>query len=99
MKRVSFFHVVPLMAFLITAYFIYHGIYGNRGFLRLQQIHQERAQEEIVANSVKQEKELLQKKVNALKSGAPDLIQEEALRVLNMGTEDDLIILENSSEK
>ncbi|MBR6232091.1 MAG: septum formation initiator family protein [Alphaproteobacteria bacterium] len=98
MKRVSFFHIVPLISVLITAYFVYHGIYGNRGFLRLQQIHQERAQEEIVANSVRREKDLLQKKVNALKSGAPDLVQEEALRVLNMGTEDDLIILESSSE-
>ncbi len=98
MKRVSFFHIVPLISILITAYFVYHGIYGNRGFLRLQQIHQERAQEEIVANSVRREKDLLQKKVNALKSGAPDLVQEEALRVLNMGTEDDLIILESSSE-
>ena len=96
MKRVSCFHVVPLMAMLITAYFIYHGIYGNRGYLRLQQIYQERAQEEIVANTVRQEKELLQKKVNALKNGAPDLVQEEALRVLNMGTEDNLIILESA---
>lgn len=99
MKRISFFHVVPLVSILITSYFIYHGIYGNRGYLRLQQIHQEHTQEEKVAGSVRQEKELLQKKVNALKNGAPDLIQEEALRVLNMGTEDDLVILENSSKK
>ena len=99
MKRISFFHVVPLVSILITSYFIYHGIYGNRGYLRLQQIHQELTQEEKVAGSVRQEKELLQKKVNALKNGAPDLIQEEALRVLNMGTEDDLVILENSSKK
>ena len=92
--RLSFFRMIPLVSVLITAYFIYHGIYGNRGFLRLEQIHQERLQEEKVAQSVGQEKELLQKKVNALKSGAPDLIQEEALRVLNMGEEDDLIVLE-----
>ena len=98
MKRISFFHVIPLISLLITSYFVYHGIYGNRGFLRLRQIHQERAQEEIVANSVRQEKELLQKKVNALKSGAPDLVQEEALRVLNMGTEDNLVILEETSK-
>ena len=98
MKRISFFHIIPLVSALITTYFIYHGIYGNRGLLRLKQIHQERVQEEMIANGVKQEKDLLQKKVNALKNGAPDLIQEEALRVLNMGTEDDLVILENSSE-
>ena len=95
MRRISFLHIVPFMSALITAYFIYHGIYGNRGILRLHQIHQERVQEERVATEVKNEKELLKRKVNALKNGAPDLVQEEALRVLNMGTEDDLIVLES----
>ena len=93
-----FFNVIPLVSLLITSYFIYHGIYGNRGILRLGQIHQEYAQEQKIANHVKSEKELLQKKVEALKNGAPDLIQEEALRVLNVGEEDNLIVLEDSSE-
>lgn len=88
-----FFRIIPLVSFLVTIYFIYHGVYGNRGILRLNQIHLERLQEEKVAAEVQREKELLQKKVNALKNGAPDLVQEEALRVLNMGTEDDLVIL------
>ena len=88
-----FFNVIPLVSCLVTAYFVYHGIYGNRGILRLGQIHQERAQEEKVAADVKAVKELLQKKVKALQNGAPDLVQEEALRVLNMGTENDLVIL------
>lgn len=88
-----FFNVIPMVSLLITSYFVYHGIYGNRGILRLGQINQEYAQEQEVANQVKSEKELLQKKVEALKNGAPDLIQEEALRVLNMGGEEDLVIL------
>ena len=87
------FNVIPLVSLLITSYFIYHGIYGNRGLLRLGQINQEYIQEEKTANVVRSEKELLQKKVEALKNGAPDLVQEEALRVLNMGGENDLIIL------
>ena len=84
-----------MLSLVITAYFIYHGIYGNRGILRLHQIHLERLQEEKVATDVSLEKTLLQKKVNGLRQGAPDLIQEEALRVLNMGTADDLILLES----
>ena len=92
MKR--FFGIVPFACALVTAYFVYHGIYGNRGLLRLEQIRQERAQEEMVAAGVASEKELLQKKVQALKNGAPDLVREEALRVLNMGNEDDLVILD-----
>lgn len=95
MKKISFLNVIPLVAALITAYFIYHGIYGNRGILRLKQIRQEYTQEEKTANEVRTEKELLQKKVNALKNGAPDLVQEEALRVLNMGGEDDLVVLDS----
>ena len=90
-----FFNVIPLVSCLVTAYFVYHGIYGNRGILRLGQIRQEYAQEEKVAQEVRSEKELLQKKVEGIKNGAPDLIQEEALRVLNMGAEDDLVILES----
>lgn len=96
MKKI--FHPIPILFIIITAYFVYHGIYGNRGLLRLEQIHKERVQEESVAKQVEQEKELLQKKVNALKSGAPDLVQEEALRVLNMGSKEDLIILEDPSK-
>ena len=90
----NLFGIIPLASALVTAYFVYHGIYGNRGVLRLQQIQQERSQEKMVAIAVATEKELLEKKVRALKNGAPDLIQEEALRVLNMGTEDDLVILD-----
>ena len=93
MKQVSFLRVVPLASVLITAYFVYHGIYGNRGWLRLEQIHEERVNEEKVAAEVAAEKELFQKKVQALKNGAPDLIREEALRVLNMGATDDVVIL------
>ena len=89
-----FFGVIPFACLLVTVYFAYHGIYGNRGLLRLEQIRQEWAQEKAVAAEVSQKKELLQKKVQALKNGAPDLIQEEALRVLNMGSEDDLVILD-----
>ena len=90
-----FFKLVPLLSVLITAYFIYHGIYGNRGLLRLEQIHQEYAQEVQTAENVSSEKKLLQKKVDALKKGAPDLVQEEALRILNVGNEGDLILLES----
>ena len=89
-----FLGIIPLASALVTAYFVYHGIYGNRGWLRLEQIRLERAQEEKVAMGVASEKELLQKKVQALKNGAPDLVQEDALRVLNMGSEDDLVILD-----
>ena len=90
----KFFGIIPFACALATSYFIYHGIYGNRGLLRLEQIRQERQQEEAVATGVATEKELLQKKVEALKNGAVDLIEEEALRVLNMGSEDDLVVLD-----
>ncbi|MBO7483884.1 MAG: septum formation initiator family protein [Alphaproteobacteria bacterium] len=95
MSRISFFKVIPLVSVLITTYFFYHGIYGNRGFLRLEQIHQEYANEQKIAQNISAEKNMLQKKVKALQNGAPDLVQEEALRVLNMAEEDNLIVLES----
>ena len=94
MKRISFFKVIPLLSLLVTSYFVYHGIYGNRGLLRLKQIQQEYGKEEKIAQDISTEKDRLQKKVQAFQNGAPDLVQEEALRVLNMGEEDDLIVLD-----
>lgn len=91
-----FFKIIPLLSFLIMAYFIYHGIYGNRGLLRLEQIRKEYVQASQEAQRVSAEKTLLQQKVEALKNGAPDLVQEEALRVLNMGNSDDVVILDEA---
>ena len=89
-----FFHVIPALCILITVYFGYHGVYGNHGLLRLKQLNYETREAERNLKSLESEVLTLKTKVDAIKKGSKDLIEEELLRVLNMGSSDDLIILE-----
>ena len=89
-----FFHVIPALCILITIYFGYHGIYGNHGLLRLKQLNFEVHEAEKNLQSLESEVFALKTKVDAIKKGSKDLIEEELLRVLNMGSSEDLIILE-----
>ena len=90
-----FFHVVPALCVLITVYFSYHSIYGNHGLLRLNQLNHEIHDAQLNLDALQSDVTMLKTKVNAIKMGSHDLIEEEFLRVLNMGSDDDLIILEN----
>jgi cell division protein FtsB len=78
---------------LITVYFGYHGIYGNHGLLRLNQLREETQEAEVVLNDLNADVVALKTKVDAIKKGSQDLIEEELLRVLNMGDSDGLVIL------
>ena len=89
-----FFHVIPALCVLISVYFGYHGIYGNHGLLRLNQLNDEiRVAEQNLA-LLESDVLNLKTKVEAIKMGSKDLIEEELLRVLNMGSSDSLIMLE-----
>lgn len=89
-----FFHVIPALFLLITVYFGYHGIYGNHGLLRLQQLKHEIWEAQNNLTALQKDVSTLKTKVDAIKMGSKDLIEEELLRVLNMGSDDDLIVLE-----
>jgi cell division protein FtsB len=78
---------------LITVYFGYHGIYGNHGLLRLKQLNHEIYEAQQNLTSLESEVSALKTKVEAIKLGSRDLIEEELLRVLNMGNTSDLVIL------
>lgn len=88
-----FFHLIPMLFILITVYFGYHGIYGNHGLLRLNQLREETQEAEAVLNDLNADVVALKTKVDAIKKGSQDLIEEELLRVLNMGDSDGLVIL------
>ena len=89
-----FFHVIPALFLLITVYFGYRGIYGNHGLLRLQQLKHETFEAQKQLSALQSDVAVLKTKVEAIKMGSQDLIEEELLRVLNMGSSDDLIVLE-----
>ncbi len=88
-----FFHLIPMLFILIAVYFGYHGIYGNHGLLRLNQLKEETVEAETVLTDLNGQVTALKTKVVAIKQGSRDLIEEELLRVLNMGDSDGLVIL------
>jgi len=87
----------PFLYGLVIVYFSYHTIWGNRGFFRLLEIrHQIEAAKELAATTA-QEKNNLQYKTNALKNTKtidPDILEEEALRVLGQTSTDNLVIFD-----
>ncbi len=88
--------LIPFICFLITCYFIFHGIQGNHGIRRMIQVRQEVQYADIIKKEAEQEKERLQTKVNALSEKSLDLdqLEESALRILNMGDKKIKVIFE-----
>ena len=87
----------PTLCFLAIAYFSYHTIWGNRGFVRLLEIRHQIETAKELAVSTEQEKKNLQYKTNALKNAKtidPDILEEEALRVLGQTNTDNLVIFD-----
>lgn len=89
------YFLIPFLSLVITAYFTYHGIYGRRGILRLDELNKEYVEACQTNDDLQQKVSDLRIKVNAIKNQSKDLIEEEVLRVLNMGNPDDLVVLEN----
>ncbi|MBR6675161.1 MAG: septum formation initiator family protein [Alphaproteobacteria bacterium] len=88
-------YVIPISCLLITLYFCVHAISGARGLKRLEQVNAEIVLATDIAKETRAQKESLQRKVRALSVDSLDLdqLEESAMRVLNMGRPDDMIIL------
>lgn len=88
--------VIPVICLFITAYFIFHGIEGNHGIRRMRQVQEEIYKANQIAQEANHEKELLQAKVNALSPRSLDIdqLEESALRILNMGSEENKVIFQ-----
>ena len=92
--RLSLF---PFLCILVIAYFSYHTIWGNRGLFRLIEIRKQITQAEQMLDDTDQEKKKLQYKTNALKNSKaidPDILEEEALRVLGQTDNSNLVIFD-----
>ena len=89
-------HLFTFLCLLVITYFVYHGIWGNRGLFRLIEIKDEIVEAKDIAHKTLAEKEALTQKTDALKNKNAldkDVLEEEAARVLNMIDEDDVVIL------
>lgn len=85
--KISHNFLIPFICFLITGYFIFHGIQGNHGIRRMIQVREEIRTADAIKKSAEEEKQRLQTKVNALSEKSLDLdqLEESSLRILNMG--------------
>lgn len=88
-------YVIPICSLLVTLYFCVHAVSGTRGIRRLEQVNTEIILATEIAKETHQEKTSLQRKVRALSTESLDLdqLEESAMRVLNMGRPDDIVIL------
>ena len=87
----------PVLCLLVIAYFSYHTVWGNRGFFRLLAIQDQIAEAKELEQQTALEKKTLQYKTNALKNPKtidPDILEEEALRVLGHTRADNLVIFD-----
>lgn len=87
--------LIPGICLIITAYFAWHTVQGARGYRRMHQVRAEIVLARQIAEETRQHKELLARKVQALSPTSldRDLLEESAMKVLNMASEKDLIIL------
>ena len=88
--------VIPLFCILMSIYFIYHTIQGNRGLRRSWQLDQEIELARNIAKETAEEKKLMSAKVKSLSPSSLDLdqLEESARRVLNMGNPNDQVIFD-----
>ena len=84
---------------LLSLYFIFHGISGERGLLKLLYLRNEISEAEQIANMYHQEKIKLEEKVKLLSSSSLDLdlLDERARVVLNLVGSDEFIILDSDN--
>ncbi len=88
--------IIPAIGLLITFYFTYHAIRGERGLFRLFEINQEIDQAQKVLKETEQQKEKMNKKVKSLSPESLDLdmLDESGRRILNVGEKNDYIIFD-----
>ncbi len=88
--------IIPAIGILITLYFTYHAIRGERGLFRLFEINQEINEAQSILKQTEEEKNEMDKKVKALSPGSLDLdmLDESGRRILNVGEKNDYIIFD-----
>ncbi|MBK8175901.1 MAG: septum formation initiator family protein [Rhodospirillales bacterium] len=96
--RIRARHVLfPAFGVAAVLYFAYHGINGDRGVLALRAKQQEVAAARAEYDAIKEEREALERRAKLLNPGSldPDMLDEEARRLLNYGLPDETVIIDD----
>ena len=85
----------PVLAACVVAYFGYHALHGERGFLAWRELKQDLAQASAIEARLAADQARLERRVGLLRPDNldPDLLEERAIALLGYGHDDDLVIL------
>jgi cell division protein FtsB len=88
--------VGPLIGAAAVAYFAYHTVEGDRGVLAWIRMKNEILEAEMQLAKVSTERQALEHRVLLLRPDHldPDMLEERARAMLNMGREDELVVFE-----
>jgi len=78
-------YFLPIIFSIVTVYFTYHAIQGNRGFFRLLSTQNEISRAEQRLARLKEEKKFIEQRMNALSAQAFDVDYLEEVAEKTMG--------------
>jgi cell division protein FtsB len=87
--------VVPVLGISLLTYFAYHAIQGERGLFAWMQLNQQLKQTQALADAVATQRSELENRVRRLSNASidPDLLEERVRSMLNLGRDDEVVIL------
>lgn len=79
----------------VMLYFLYHAVQGDRGFLAWLRLTQDLEQAKLAAVDIGSQRERLEERVGRLQPEHldPDLLDERARALLNLGRRDEVVIV------
>jgi len=88
--------VVPIFAAVISGYFAFHAVFGDRGVLAYADLSEQVRDAQVKLADVRSRREALQSDVRLLQRESLDLdlLEERVRAVLNYVDEDDMLIQE-----
>lgn len=98
-RRRARFLVGPMIGLALVAYFAYHTVQGDRGLMAWWRLrHEIRHAEETLAQT-EAVREAMEHRVSLLRPDNldPDMLEERARLMLNMGRDEDIVIFNNSA--
>lgn len=92
---------LPVLSACVVAYFGYHALHGERGFLAWRELSQDLVTARDTAARLKTERQFLAQRVKLLEPDSldPDLLEERANALLGYSHENDLVILLPNGDK
>jgi cell division protein FtsB len=91
----------PTLLLLAAIYLVYHAIQGNYGLLAMRELDHELVQLQVLASEARAQRLALEAKANRLRPDNldPELLDEQARRVLGFSRRDEVIIFLAPSER